>query len=49
MFDDPLGETPYFAAIYLFVNIHHYFMDYVMWRRDIWQMRYLRDPSARSS
>ena len=24
-----LGPTPYFAAIYVFVNIHHYFMDTV--------------------
>ena len=31
---DPLGETPYFAAIFVIVNIHHYFMDNVIWRRD---------------
>ncbi|MFZ5892655.1 MAG: hypothetical protein ACOY0T_16470 [Myxococcota bacterium] len=31
---DPLGETPYFAAIASFVNIHHYFMDAVIWRRE---------------
>ena len=31
---DDLGPTPYFAAIYAFVNIHHYFMDTVIWRRD---------------
>ncbi|WP_437682220.1 hypothetical protein [Sorangium sp. So ce131] len=29
-----LGETPYFAAVYVFVNIHHYFMDHVIWRRE---------------
>ncbi len=37
----PLGPTPYFAAIYTFVNIHHFFMDYVIWRRDNPQTRYL--------
>ena len=37
-----LGETPYFAAIYVFVNIHHYFMDYVIWRRDNPDTRHLR-------
>ncbi len=29
-----LGPTPYFAALYAIVNIHHYFMDNVIWRRD---------------
>jgi hypothetical protein len=37
----PLGPTPYFAAIYTFVNVHHFFMDYVIWRRDNPQTRYL--------
>jgi hypothetical protein len=42
-----LGPTPYFAALYTFVNIHHYFMDYVIWRRDNPQTRYLRlSPAA---
>jgi hypothetical protein len=36
-----LGPTPYFAAIFAFVNIHHYFMDYVIWRRENPQTRYL--------
>jgi hypothetical protein len=40
-FDSPLGPTPYFAALYAFVNMHHYFMDYVIWRRDNPQTRYL--------
>lgn len=40
-----LGETPYLAAIYVFVNIHHYFMDHVIWRRENPETRYLRaDP-----
>jgi hypothetical protein len=36
-----LGATPYFAAIFAVVNIHHYFMDWVIWRRDNPQTRYL--------
>ncbi|WP_433933646.1 hypothetical protein AB3662_04660 [Sorangium cellulosum] len=40
-----LGETPYFAAIYVFVNIHHYFMDSVIWRRDNPDTRYLLHSS----
>jgi hypothetical protein len=42
MFDKPLGPTPYFAALYAFVNVHHYFMDWVIWRRDNPETRYLR-------
>jgi len=37
-----LGATPYFAALYAFVNIHHFFMDYVIWRRENPETRYLR-------
>jgi hypothetical protein len=37
-----LGDTPYFAAIFVFVNIHHYFMDHVIWRRENPDTRYLR-------
>lgn len=37
-----LGETPYLAAIYVLVNIHHYFMDHVIWRRDNPETRHLR-------
>ncbi|HEY5243718.1 MAG TPA: hypothetical protein VIJ22_19690 [Polyangiaceae bacterium] len=36
-----MGPTPYFAALFAVVNIHHYFMDYVIWRRDNRQTRYL--------
>jgi hypothetical protein len=39
--DLALGATPYFAAIYTFVNIHHFFMDFVIWRRDNPEARYL--------
>jgi hypothetical protein len=38
-----LGATPYVAAIFAFVNIHHYFMDYVIWRRDNPDTRFLRE------
>lgn len=43
-----LGATPYFAAVYAFVNLHHYFMDFVIWRRDNPETRYLRSgpPSS---
>jgi hypothetical protein len=37
----PMGPTPYFAALYAFVNLHHYFMDHVIWRRDNPRTRYL--------
>lgn len=37
-----LGPTPYFAALYAFVNLHHYFMDHVIWRRENPRTRHLR-------
>ncbi len=37
-----LGPTPYFAALFAIVNLHHYFMDFVIWRRDNPETRYLR-------
>jgi hypothetical protein len=37
-----LGPTPYFAAIFTIVNLHHYFMDFVIWRRENAETRYLR-------
>ncbi len=43
-----LGATPYLAAIGTFVNVHHYFMDNVIWRRDNAETRFLTsDVSAR--
>ncbi len=36
-----LGPTPFFAALYAFVNIHHYLMDNVIWRRENPATRYL--------
>ena len=41
--EDPLGPTPFFAAIYAFVNVHHYFMDWVIWRRENPETRFLID------
>ena len=40
---DALGETPFFAAFFVVVNIHHYFMDTVIWRRDNPDTRWLRE------
>jgi hypothetical protein len=37
-----MGPTPFFAAIFVIVNIHHYLMDHVIWRRDNPDTRYLR-------
>lgn len=37
-----LGATPYWAAIYVVVNVHHYFMDHVIWRRENPETRHLR-------
>jgi hypothetical protein len=40
--EGPLGPTPFFAAFFAFVNIHHYFMDHVIWRRENPETRFLR-------
>ncbi len=37
-----LGVTPWFAALFAVVNIHHYLMDTVIWRRDNPETRYLQ-------
>jgi len=37
-----LGPTPYFAAFFAFVNIHHYVMDNVIWRRENPDTKYLQ-------
>jgi hypothetical protein len=36
-----LGPTPYFAALFAVVNLHHYFMDFVIWRRENPETQYL--------
>lgn len=38
-----LGITPYVAAFGAFINIHHYFMDHVIWRRENPDTRFLRN------
>ena len=38
-----LGPTPFLAILFAFVNIHHYFMDTVIWRRDNPETRHLFD------
>jgi hypothetical protein len=40
-----LGPTPYFAALYAFVNLHHYFMDNVIWRRENPRTRHLTETA----
>lgn len=37
-----MGPTPFFAAVFVIVNIHHYFMDHVIWRRENPETIYLR-------
>jgi hypothetical protein len=37
-----LGATPFFAAFFVVVNLHHYFMDHVIWRRENPETRHLR-------
>jgi hypothetical protein len=29
-----MGVTPFFALLYVVVNVHHFFMDWALWRRD---------------
>lgn len=38
---EALGATPFFAAFFVVVNIHHYFMDHVIWRRESPATRFL--------
>ena len=37
-----LGFTPFLATITAMINIHHYFMDHVMWRRENPDTKFLR-------
>jgi hypothetical protein len=41
-----LGFTPCFAALYALVNIHHYFMDAAIWRREHAETRYLTESDG---
>ncbi len=38
-----LGTTPYLAAFSTFINIHHYFIDHVIWRRENPDTRFLKN------
>ncbi len=38
-----LGPTPFAAALYVVINVHHYLMDFVLWRRESPVARWLRD------
>jgi hypothetical protein len=42
---DALGSTPFFAAFFVCVNLHHYCMDYVIWRRENPDTRFLRSAT----
>lgn len=44
-----LGATPFLAAFFVVVSVHHYFMDGVIWRRENPDMRYLRTISETAS
>jgi hypothetical protein len=47
---DAVGPTPWLAAFTAVVNIHHYFMDSVIWRREHTETRHLlADVSTRES
>ena len=46
--NEALGETPWFAAFFVVVNIHHYFMDHVVWRRENPETRWLTAPDGGS-
>jgi hypothetical protein len=37
-----LGATPWFAALFTVVNLHHYFLDFALWRRENPETRFLR-------
>jgi hypothetical protein len=39
--DSGLGPTPYFSGLYALVNVHHFLMDAVLWRRDNPLTRYM--------
>ncbi len=38
---DALGPPPFFAVFFVIVNLHHYFMDHVIWRRENPDTQYL--------
>jgi len=42
---DLLGQTPFFAAFFAALNLHHYCMDHVIWRRENPDTRFLRSAT----
>jgi len=42
-----IGPSPYLAAFTTVVNVHHYFMDSVIWRRDHSEARLLLRSAPR--
>lgn len=46
---DDMGPTPFLAGLFVIVNVHHYFMDHVIWRRENPDTRFLREPVAPAS
>lgn len=40
---EALGPTPFFAAFFVVLSLHHYLMDAVLWRRDNPATRFLRE------
>lgn len=45
---EALGPTPFFAAFFVAVNLHHYVMDAVLWRKENPATRWLRDDVERA-
>lgn len=41
---EALGPAPVFAVVYVAVNLHHYVMDHVIWRREHAETRWLFGP-----
>ena len=41
-----VGPSPYLAAFTVVVNLHHYFMDSVIWRREDAETRFLLGPAS---
>jgi hypothetical protein len=44
--NEAMGPTPFFAAFFVVVNVHHYFMDHVIWRRENPETRWLQEEIA---
>jgi len=38
---DVFGSTMFMMMFYVFINVHHYFIDFAIWRKDNPDMKYL--------